>query len=182
MVFDWDDAWPGHTALMRFHMLHEFRPDFRCTLFAVPGRAPRPDWWELFPPWIELAVHGWTHSPMECADWTLDDIEFAIHHKPPRFVEGFKAPFWALSDAVYEGLGRAGWWVADHPANDARRPAGLSTHVLNVGPDHWHGHIGNDCGNGIEETWGHVCRLVRDAESFEFVSEAVTPWRQKVAA
>lgn len=181
MVFDWDDVWPGHDGMERLTALHDLRPDFRCTLFAVPGRGT-PDYWQSFPTWVELAVHGWLHTPLECADWTRDDIAFAIHHRPSSFVAGFKAPFWTLSDDVYAGLLSAGWWVADHPSNDARRPEGLRTHVLDVGPEHWHGHIGNDCGNGIEETWDHVVALVERAPSFEFMSEAVTPWRARVAA
>ncbi len=181
MVCDWDDVWPGHDGMTRLYQLRELRPDFKCTLFAVPGRA-FPPYWNSFPDWIELAVHGWTHSPLECADWTVDDFAFVIHHKPERFVDGFKAPFWAISDGCYEGLQAAGWWVADHPMNDSRRPEGIRSNVLDVGPEHWHGHIGNDCGNGIEETWDHVCALVEAAASFEFMSECVQPWRAKVTA
>lgn len=173
--------WPDHDGLDYLYGLRVIRPDFRATLFACPGRAD-PDYWDRFPPWLELAVHGWTHAPLECATWTLDEIAFVIDNAPSRFVAGFKAPFWTLSDACYAGLHEAGWWVADHPRNDARRPSGLRSHILDVGPDHWHGHIGNDCGNGLEETWDHVVALVRDAPSFELMSETVTPWQPALAA
>jgi hypothetical protein len=46
--------------------------------------------------------------------------------------------------------------------------------------DHWHGHIPNVCGNGIEETFPELLERVRQAESFELVSEAVSPWRALV--
>jgi hypothetical protein len=32
------------------------------------------------------------------------------------------------------------------------------------------------CGNGISETFDRLLAVVRAAESFEFVSEAVAPW------
>ncbi len=177
MVFDWDDftdqdGW----ALGCLGYLRKIRPDFRCTLFAIPARGT-PEFWAGVPDWIELAVHGWLHpTPYECVGWARDEMEFVIAHRPERFVEGFKAPGWQISDGCYAALQTAGWWVADHPMNEGRRPPGLRTHVLNVGADHWHGHINQDCGNGMEETWDHVVELVRAAPSFEFVSEAVTPW------
>ncbi len=180
MLFDWDDVWPGHDALARLHDLHDLRPDFRATVFACPGLGD-DDYWDSFPDWLELAVHGWTHSPLECAEWTLSDICRVIRDKSAGFVEGFKAPFWTISDDCYTGLAQAGWWVADHPDNHGRRPEGIRCNVVG-GPDHWHGHIGNDCGNGIEETFDHVVRLAEEAESFEFMSECVSSWKRAVAA
>jgi hypothetical protein len=190
MVFDWDDygLWgAGPSIVWPFTKMRELktvRADFKCTLFAVPaskgpaGEGPDDAFWAAHPDWIELAVHGWTHpDPMECANWTIDDMRSVIDHRPSRFVKGFKAPGWQISDGCYDALLEAGWWVADQPYNDDRRPPGLRVHRLNVGPDHWHGHVQNVCGNGLEETWDQVVALVRAAPSFEFMSEAVQPWK-----
>lgn len=172
MVFDWDDLWPGQTNLDLFHRLHENRPDFRCTVFAAPGRG-NDRFWDSLPEWMEVAVHGYMHpDPRECEAWTADRMRRAIAEKPDRFVEGFKAPGWQISNGCYEALLEADWWVADHPENDGRRPDGLRVHVVG-GPDHWHGHIPDVCGNGIQETWDIVEQLVYEAESFEFMSETI---------
>lgn len=186
MVVDFDDLGIDETEdrpfLDRLLHLKAIRPDFRCTVFAVPAGHPEryfAEPWTSLPDdlWIELAVHGWMHTtPMECHEWTADRMRTLIAEKPFAFTTGFKAPGWQISDGCYEALAEADWWVADQPYNDDRRPPGLRTHLLNVGPDHWHGHVGNDCGNGLEETWDHVVSLVRDAPSFELVSEVVQPW------
>lgn len=202
MIFDWDDFWPwgtehGYPFVERLRQLKAIRPDFCCTLFAVPApdvMGERGSVWgrhELdqrgmgdLPEWVEFAVHGWRHpDPWECSEWTVDRMRAVIAEIPSFYVHGFKAPGWQISDGCYEALIESGWWVADQAYNDHRRPAGLRAHILNVGPDHWHGHCQNVCGNGLEETWDEVVALVRAAPSFEFVSEAVRPWvPQEVAA
>jgi hypothetical protein len=172
LTFDWDDAWPGHDALPRLHQLRELRPDFRCTLFAVPGRCD-PGWCARLPDWIELAVHGWLHeSNYECIAWTHDDMERCLDQPIVRryFVNGFKAPGWQISDACYEVLMERGWWVADQHLEDGRRPGGMRVYFYEGGG--WHGHIDNVCGNGIEETWNEVLSRVRSAEEFRVCGEA----------
>lgn len=168
-TFDWDDHWHGQDAMPWMWQLKELRLDFKATLFAIPGLSD-DTFWDAHPDWIELAVHGWKHpDPYECVDWTYERMVQAIESKPDRFVGGFKAPGWQISDACYQALLDHGWWVADQHLEDGRRPAGLEVYFFEDG--NWHGHTHNVCGNGIEETWGRVVELVRGAESFEFASE-----------
>lgn len=176
MVFDWDDFHEHNNKYELLWQLKELRPDFRCTMFAVPGLGS-DDFWGEVPDWIQLAVHGWEHpDPYECANWSNARMEQLLDEPVLRhFVRGFKAPGWQISDACYRVLQERGWWVADHPENNARRPAGIKAHVWG-GPDHWHGHIQDVCGNGLEETFSTVRDLVRSASSFELVSECVQPW------
>ncbi len=185
MVCDWDDLAEddaGKRFLIRLAELRDRRADFRCTVFAIPGRGS-DQFWQTIPDWIELAVHGWMHPDVyECRWWTEARMWNANLTRPVGFVPGFKAPGWQISDGCYTVLQHAGWWVADHPETRDRRPEGLLVHELNVGPEHWHGHVTNCCGNGIEETWDHVVALVDEASGFEFMSECVTPWSAKVAA
>ena len=179
MVFDWDDFAEDNNRYDLLLQLKELRPDFRCTVFAVPALGSLAFWSEV-PEWIELAVHGWEHpSPYECASWSYGRMEALLDEPVVQefFVEGFKAPGWQISDDCYRVLQERGWWVADHPENNLRRPVGLQCHVA-LGRRHWHGHIQDVCGNGLEETFPAVLDLVREADSFEFLSEAVTPWRQ----
>lgn len=78
------------------------------------------------------------------------------------------------------------WWIAEHWENAERlRPyqdtgfpdIRLRAHVITSDyretGDHLHGHIPDVCGNGIAETFDTVLTRVRDAESFQFISEVV---------
>jgi len=172
LIFDWDDFHEGNHKLERFEELKRINPLFRCTVFAVPGLGSDA-FWDRVPDWIELAVHGWTHpDSYECLHWDRKRIERLTDERIVRehFVRGFKAPGWQISDACYEILLERGWWVADQAYNNERRPAGLKAHIVG-GPDHWHGHIQNVCGNGLEETWPQLTAAVRDADSFQLISE-----------
>ncbi len=181
MIFDLDDLCTdadSGAALGLLYQLKAMRPDFKATLFAIPGRC-LPILFDTMADWLELAVHGWMHpDPHECQDWSRERMlrlmdEFVVKD---WFVQGFKAPGWQISDGCYEALLERDWWVADQPYNDARRPLGLRCHLLGS-PDHWHGHVnGVGVDNGIRDTWGEVQELVREAESFEFMSEVVAPW------
>lgn len=180
MIFDWDDFHESNHQYELLLQLKDLRPDFKCTMFAVPALGS-PGFWEEVPSWIELAVHGWAHgSVYECAHWSHDRMETLLDNPIIQefFVEGFKAPGWQISDDCYRVLMERGWWVGDHWDNNDRRPKYLLTHVVG-GENHWHGHVQDVCGNGLEETFSTVCGLVRDTDTFEFVSEAVTPWKSR---
>jgi hypothetical protein len=188
MVVDFDDFHENHHHLDLLEALRDANPSFRCTLFAIPALGSA-EFWHSVPDWCELAVHGWEHpDPYEAMRWSYDEATDVLLSVPDRFVEGFKAPGWQISLDTYQALADADWWVADHWENDGRRPHGIRAHVISpaagagMDPDHWHGHIGNVCGNGIQETFPELLRRVREATSFELVSESVSPWRAKVPA
>ena len=182
VIVDFDDFCETSHRLDLLELLHDANSDFRCTLFAIPALGSE-GFWASVPEWCELAVHGWTHPhPMEAANWSREETIEALDRKPEFFVDGFKAPGWQVSDATYEVLTERGWWIADHYDNDARRPKGQLSHVISTtasngdDPLHWHGHIPNVCGNGIEETFTKLVLAVTFAESFELISESVSPW------
>lgn len=175
MIIDFDDFHETNHRLDLLSELHAANPAFRCTLFAVPALGT-PAFWASVPDWCELVVHGWLHpDPREAENWTYDQAIDVLLAAPDGFVEGFKAPGWQISDGTYAALAELDWWVADQPYNDGRRPKGLRVHRLGDG-DHWHGHIQNVCGNGLEETFPDLLDRVRRATSFELVSESVQPW------
>lgn len=179
MIFDWDDFHEGQHRYDLLLHLKDIRPDFRCTMFAVPALGSA-GFWEEVPDWIELAVHGWAHGTVyECLHWPYERMEALLDHPIVQefFTEGFKAPGWQISDGCYRVLLERGWWVGDHPENNDRRPEGLRTNVVGDLPAHWHGHIQDVCGNGLEETFARVSSAVQLADTFELVSEVVTPWR-----
>lgn len=170
MIVDLDDFHASNHGLYLLSRLKEANPAFKATLFAVPALGSAA-FWDSIPDWLELAVHGWRHeTPVECIDWPREAMEGVIASKPAAFVRGFKAPGWQISDGCYEALDEAGWWVADQPYNDDRRPAGLRVHRLGDG-DHWHGHVQDVCGNGLAECFDVLLARVRAADSFQFISE-----------
>jgi hypothetical protein len=182
VLVDFDDFCEADNRLDLLHELREANPAFRCTLFAIPALGSER-FWDSTPEWCELAVHGYLHPhPREAETWSRGMVEWVLDGVHTRFVQGFKSPGWQVSPATYEVLAERGWWVADHYDNDWRRPEGIRAHVLSRtaasggDPEHWHGHIPDVCGNGISETFDRLLAVVRDAESFEFVSEAVAPW------
>lgn len=179
MICDWDDFDQHTNRLDLLTLLREANPAFRCTLFAIPARGS-DEFWSEVPEWAELAVHGWQHPhPEEAKHWTYDEAMAVMAAKPDRFVQGFKAPGWQVSDGTYRALADQGWWIADHWENDSRRPPFLRAHVISraaaAGADleHWHGHIPDVCGNGIAETFPLVLERVLQASSFEWMSEVV---------
>ena len=172
MIFDWDDYHEANNRLDLLQQLKAANSDFKCTVFAVPGLGSDA-FWSSTPGWIELAVHGWKHPhPRESENWTYEQMDEYMNKVPQFFVNGFKAPGWQISDGSFNWLLDNGWWVADQSYNDYRRPPSLPAYTLRA--NSWHGHIQNDCGNGLEETFAQVLELVTEAESFELVSEVVS--------
>ena len=173
MIVDFDDFHADNHRLDLLYELKEINPKFRCTLFAVPALGT-PGFWAAVPEWCELAVHGWKHpDPHECSEWTYERMVELLNEQIVEdwFDHGFKAPGWQISDGCYQALEEYGWWVADQHYNDHRRPASIPFHCEGDG-DHWHGHIQNVCGNGLEERWDELVERVRRTEAFEFVGEA----------
>ncbi len=183
MIFDTDDLYRGHDRIDLLHRLKEANPAFRMTAFAIPALCP-DEYIESLPEWIEVVPHGWAHGDPpsdggECKGWKydrmvdlIDEIELV---RSPRWARGFKAPGWVISDGCLRALADFGWWCADQFYNDDRRPLGLRIHREGEG-DHIHTHVQDVCGNGLNETFSRLLHEVRNAESFDLISEVVQPW------
>lgn len=177
MIFDTDDLHEGHDRLDLFLELKAANPRFRMTAFVVPALCSE-GYLQGLPEWIECAAHGLRHGgpgcpdPREAEHWTYGQAMDVLLSVPDRLAGGWKSPGWLVSDGTYQALLDLDWWCADHPMNNDRRPRGLRVHVCGTG-DHVHTHVGNVCGNGIEETFPTLLRRVQEAESFEFMSEVV---------
>lgn len=168
-TIDFDDFGQNNNRLDLLWGLKSIRPDLKITAFAVPTHGTA-EFWTTVPKWIELAVHGWDHpTPRECEHWTYEDMERYMPRVHERFVNGFKAPGWQISDDCYRWLHDHGWWVADQDYNDDRRPTELPVYKI----DGWHGHIQDVCDNGLLETLPHVTNIVAKAGEFRFASEAL---------
>lgn len=180
MILDADDMHETNHRLDLLEHLHDENPLFRMTAFAIPGLCS-PAFLDSLPDWIEVAAHGWMHGGTDCSDpreaenWGYEETIDVLLALPARFVKLWKSPGWQISDGTYTALFDLGWAVADQPYNDHRRPRGLRVHRLGDG-DHVHTHVQNVCGNGLEETFPSLLARVKEATSFELVSEAARPW------
>ena len=173
-VCDFDDFSVEHDCRDKLEKLKEINPNFKVTLFTVPGKTTIDMLlWASGKDWVELAIHGWMHeSNFECEKWSENEckiiLDIALMH---RFVKVFKAPGWQISDGCYQACLKDGIIVADQSYNRERRPKGLK--VYEVGDDSYHGHTWDcNCGNGINEDWDNIVKFVNGKENFNFISEA----------
>lgn len=179
VCLDLDDAYPGNDRMDLLRDLKRQVPGLRVTLFAIPGRCTR-EWVASMPDWVELVPHGWMHDTnRECQDWDRDKMHSAVwHYGVAGFtVRGFKAPGWQISDGCYAELAARGYWVADQPYNNHRRPAGLRCYLLGeppAGVHQIHGHVGHLNGHNANELEYLVPQILacKGAE-WRFVSECV---------
>lgn len=203
MVFDFDDfganhiiseQCQSHDCRDKLDQLHYANPDFKVTLFTIPGEMTMElaDWCVANSGWVELAWHGFYHtSNYECEKMTYEEFDSLVDTMKVMwgslFVQGFKAPGWQISDDCYKWLIDNGWWIADQAYNNNRRPNLLKAYVNDGGKfyaepgdgtgsdtiEAWHGHTWDCVGNGIYETYDQVERLVKGADEFKFVSEVL---------
>lgn len=188
IVWDADDFGCSHiiSDMCQSHdcrdVLLEFKkanPAFKATLFAIPGEMTFEllEWSHENADWIELAVHGFLHSNnYECGKIEYKRFQnyMGIFSKmiDEWFIKGFKAPGWQISDDIYKWLKDNGWWVADQPYNDARRPKDLP--VYKIGENSMHHHTWNCVGNGVYEQFDYIMERIKGETDFKFVSEVVS--------
>jgi calcineurin-like phosphoesterase family protein len=187
MVFDLDDLCDDFNPWSELHALKERFPGLKVTLFAIPGRCSD----ELLAryrdlDWVELGVHGYHHSTMECAAWTYDETVEKLR-EIAEFWSGsklFKAPGWIANQAVYDALFDEGWMVADnafHCENFGEQP--IKRYVYNIPFDgiSIHGHTWDCMGNGPSD-WDALFDGVPSNATFRFVSEVCEPlsWVDKI--
>ena len=197
VILDLDDAFDGNDRLPLLEELRRQIPQLCVTLFAIPGRCS-PEWVQAMQQradWIDIVPHGWMHETnRECQRWTRDQCETALHDAESLgfTTRGFKAPGWQISDGCYVELLSRGYWVADQPYNNARRPAGLRCYLLGEvggagGADasqpaaasaasivQIHGHIGHLNGHNANELEYLVPEILKHRDSeFGFVRDVV---------
>lgn len=171
------DMCQSHDCRDQLDKFHTANPAFKATLFAIPNEMTSDLllWCQDNESWIELAVHGFTHSSnYECEQISHEDINTYMERfdfMKEFFVNGFKAPGWQIGDAMYKWLYDHDWWVADQEYNDMRRPVGLKTYK--IGPDSMHHHTWNCVGNGVYEQEEYILDRIKGETDFKFVSEMV---------
>lgn len=183
VIVDLDDAYPGNDRLEMLEAIRREIPQFRVTLFAIPGRCAL-EWVRRMhqrAEWIDIVPHGWLHKTnRECENWTADDCRQRLDDAGRRgfTTKGFKAPGWQISDGCYAELSRRGYWVADQPYNSARRPVSLPAYLLGAPPDgviQIHGHVGHLNGHNANELEFLLSEIMAHRNSeFGFVRDHVS--------
>lgn len=171
--------------LVRLEEIKRLVPTFKATLFTIPGRCS-PEFiahMQREYPWLDLVQHGWNHdSNYECTKWTVEDCrEFLFCARLLGLkTRGFKAPGWQISYGCYEALLAEGYWVADQPYNDERRPKELRAYRLSprVLSQQIHGHIGHLNGrnaNALEFLMDEIIEAGKRDPDFRFIDEVMRP-------
>lgn len=198
IVYEWDDLGCDHVIsdMCQSHdcrdqllKLKEIHPDFKCTMFAIPGEMTLElmTWCEANSDWVELAVHGFFHSSnYECEKMSYEQFDLMMDSHiidTDLFKKIFRAPGWQISDDGLQWLADNDWIIADQGYNDERRPKSARAYVNYDGNfkvydgkgqyevEAYHGHTWDVGWNGIYEDFEKVAGLVSEAKEFKFVSE-----------
>lgn len=206
MIFDSDDFGANHVIsdMCQSHdcrdmlmLFKEANPKFKATLFAIPGEMTSElyEWHKKNQDWIELAYHGFFHtSNYECEKMTYDEFDINMRASSwipltGRFVKGFKAPGWQISDDIYMWLADNGYWVADQSYNNDRRPVDLPAYINREGEfgtlllepngiryfhtvPAIHTHTWDCVGNGVYELKDQILEQIK-GKDFKFISEVL---------
>ena len=176
-VVDFDDLCDEYDPYEQLCRLKLEFPNFRVTLFAIPGRCSKAlieKYKKL--PWVELGIHGYHHSSYECGIWDYEEAKEKIQEALDMgFDPVFKCPGWITSRAVVDALGDMGVVAAQH-FNHGTTWVGCKAplYVYNDFMCNWitiHGHTWDVSDNGPSR-WPRMFADIPVSASFHFVSEA----------
>lgn len=201
LAFAESDDTEDHYSRNGFNFLWYWKskfPRFKITLFTIPNKLS-PEMMELLKrntDWIEVAVHGFTHSSnFECYDWDYDKTTELMKPLPGRgFTPNFKAPGWTITpdlcgypsgenqaitkdkQAVYKALSDLNFIVTDRHYNKVRRVEGGRYICVDCEPNLVHMHTWDmPAGaepNGYRQVEEQVGVPWNHETEFKFLSEA----------
>lgn len=156
---DTEDHWERNGLNFLFYWKAKY-PKFKISLFTIPNKTSR-EMIKLLEPhkdWIELVVHGYSHSSnFECFDWDYDKTK-ELMSPLTSYKKIFKAPGWTITpdlcgyqaredqliskdkQAVYKALNDLGFIVADRHYNKPRRLENGKYICVDCNPDIVHTH------------------------------------------
>ena len=169
-----DDFSPYNSNLDLLRYLASFFPQFKVTLFTIP-QFDMPlvsDWCEqvikaVNEGWLEIGLHGLLHCEEEFYRLSYEEsmdkfikIKAEFDRMKIPTTKLFKAPWWALSDMARKALLDFGlknvesnyftWNMKDPMPN---------TQIIIA-----HGHIDDQCGNGLQESLVKIKAIPNDSE------------------
>lgn len=177
LIFDLDDFCDEWMPLKALFRLRRAYPGFKVTLFTIPGKTSTRMLRELNKlGWIQIAVHGFNHSPNEeMPGKTRAEIvtRYADMDLGP-YVPGFRPPGWTLPQDTVDACNDLGWWVAMHPRDWEKAEGCLrGAYVPLAEYDCWHGHTHEVCGNFVNSNLEDLLHKWSADQKFLFASDGV---------
>lgn len=180
LVLEFDDFSPKNSNFGLLEELKEHYPNFKVTMFTTPWEIRWGDqspitlpeygpWVEAVKKcdWIEIAIHGMTHAPMEFAEVSYDEAkkrvmiaEKMFQNRGIKYTKIFKAPFWALSINGEKAIKDLGFIVVKDGYYNWNLAEEMPKLKVVVG----HGHVQDTMGNGISECFQKLMKLPTDTE------------------
>jgi len=165
IVVDFDDFCEEENKLDLLYKLKEKIPNFKVTLFTIPGKSSNKFLENLKKnDWMQFGIHGEYHTYLECEKWDKNKINQVLDkYEPLGYYEKlFKAPYWRGNEEIYKVLDERGYIIAENkPIEYVKNKYLLYNYSV-------HGHISNVCDNGIEEKYDYYSSLNGD---FKFITE-----------
>lgn len=197
ICLEFDDFSPRNTSFGVLEDIKDHYPNFKVTMFTVPWEIrfgqQTPITEEPYTPWVnavnkaadwlEIALHGLSHIPMEYAELGLEEAhkrtvigEKLFINRKIKLAKIFKAPHWAISKEAITAVNDLGYDVVhDHYYNwNLADECPFTKEQIKNDPGIIiaHGHVQNVCGNGLEEVAHRIMQLPPETE-FIFLSEAL---------
>jgi len=198
VTLDFHDYSPINNNLGLLEDIHEHYPDCKITLFTVPWEIRFKEQALLTLPkyrpfveatkkaikqgWVEVGIHGLTHVPEEFSTFKRRDLRIKDYFRyrlmaAQRIFEAvgipyaklFVAPFWQLAVEAKEAIEKEGFRVVEEKDNNWNlRDHFPADKEVVVG----HGHVQNDCGNGLEESFLRILEIPTNVK-WKFLSEVL---------
>jgi hypothetical protein len=169
VFLDLDDFGESNNRLDWLWMLKKEFPNFKVNLFTIPDQV-----YGNFCAyirslnWVQTCIHGFHHEHDEeisekILDWRSEELVL--------FAKVYRAPYWQLSDKMYERLRKLDYKIMLHP-DDPREGIKFNWNIKDSPPPldilYAHGHIQDVCENGLVESFGNLLKLPNDTE-FRFL-------------
>ena len=165
---DFDDFSETNNRLDWLWMLKNEFPHFKVNLFTIPGNCSVSflDYIKKIK-WIQLCVHGYNHANNEdVSEKALRVLVLSYGYK-----RVYRAPYWQLSDVMYERLKKLKYRIMLHP-DDTRQGIKYNWNIKYSPPSsdtlRGHGHIQDTQGNGLVEAFENIMKLPKDTV-FKFI-------------
>jgi hypothetical protein len=163
---DFDDFGEFNNRLDWLWTLKNHFPNFKVNLFTIPTNYNgKFTVYIKSLNWIQVCVHGNEHINNEDVgeDWLKTFQGY--------FASVYRAPFWQLSDVMYERLKKLGYKIMVHP-DDLREGIKYNWNLKDSPPPldilYGHGHIQDVCENGLVEAFENIMKLPLNTE-FRFL-------------
>lgn len=173
IYLDFDDFSETNNRLDWLWMLKKEFPNFKVNLFTIPNDTS--DKFRKYIQkldWIQLCIHGYYHKNNE----EVDENELSTFLPIIcNYAKVYRAPFWQLSDNMYQLLKKLNYKIMLHP-DDPREGIKYNWNIKDSPPPldilYGHGHIQDypigSNGNGIAQAFDNILKLPRDI-NFKFL-------------